>query len=71
MKFYNNAQILIRRKIKARFIEDGMKIIKTKFPHAKLVKYKFDVKFKQGQIKDYSNRTMTIVFIDDVTKVKI
>lgn len=61
------ARILTRKKIKASSSQSAMKIIKTKYPRAKLITYKFDENFtyKDKENWDYNNRTMTVVFIDD------
>jgi hypothetical protein len=63
-------EILQRKHIPARNIQGAMKKIKTKFPHAKMITYKFDKDFKYDLEKDWENRTMTVLFIPDIKKLK-
>lgn len=63
-------EILIRRKIKARDVSSAMKIIKTKYPYARMITYKFDKDFRFMPKKDYPNRTITVVFIRDFMKIR-
>jgi len=64
------AQILIRRHITARHVSDVMKIIKTKYPFARLITYKYDEDFRYSKEKDYETRTMTVAFVDDFRGVR-
>ena len=62
-------QIVIRKKIPAKEIQQAMNIIKSKYPYAKLITYKMDENFvyKKG---DWSNRTITVAFIKNFLKIK-
>lgn len=66
-----NSKIMLRKKVKASYITEAMNIIKIKYPYAKLITYKFDKDFKyiNKEKRDYKNRTMSVVFIDDVRKI--
>lgn len=61
------ARILVRKKIRARRVEQAMEKIKKRYPHARLITYKFDKDFRymKKSEKDYENRTMKVAFIDD------
>ena len=65
------ANILIRKKVKARNTDQAMKKIKKKYPRARIITYKFDEDFRYSLTKDYNNRTMTIAFIDDYKNVRL
>jgi len=56
--------ILIKT-VKARDVQQGMVIIKKKYPYARMITYKFDKNFIFQRPKDYSNRTMKIAFVKD------
>ena len=64
------AEILIRKKIKARSVGTAMVIIKKKYPRAKMITYKFrkDMRFETEKI--YKNRLMDIAFINDVRLIR-
>jgi len=62
------AKILIRKQIRASTIEKAMRIVKTKYPFAKLVAYRFDkdFRFTNKEERIYAERTMTVAFVDDL-----
>lgn len=64
--------ILIRRKIRANSAEKAMRKIKKKYPRALLITYKYDKDFKfvPKEKRNYNNRTMTVVFVKDVKKIR-
>lgn len=64
-----NARILIRKRIKAQNVQEAMKRVRIKYPNARLICYRFDKDFRFDFKKDYSNRTMTVAFVDDYKKV--
>jgi len=63
------AEILIRKKIKAKTIQQAMYIIKEKYPYARIVAYEFDADFRYTRSKDYDNRTMKVAFVDNFKNV--
>ena len=67
----NKPRILIRRKIRASSPQNAMKIIKTKYPFAKFIISKYDKDFRlvEDKERNYSERTLTIAFVDDYRKV--
>jgi hypothetical protein len=64
------AKILIRKKIKAPNIESALKIIKQKYPRAKVISYRNDVNMWTLEKKDrnYNERTITVAFVDDIER---
>jgi len=62
------AQILIKKKVKARDITEGMNKIRKKYPNSVYVRYKFDKLENRSHPMteaDWKRRTMTIAFVDD------
>ena len=55
--------------VQARDIQDGMKIIKQKYPYARMIAYKFDKDFRYESNKDYSNRMMKIAYVKNFKKI--
>jgi len=65
-----NTDILIRKHIQASNVIDAMKIIKKKFPFARMITYKFVKDFRFEDKKDYENRKINVVFVKDFRKFK-
>ena len=63
-------EILIRKHITARRPEDAMKIIKVKYPYARMITYKFDKDFRLDRYATKQGRTMSVVFIKDFMKIR-
>lgn len=64
-----NMEILTRKKIKANSISKAMEMIKTKYPYAKWIAYKFEKDFRFSTKKDYDNRTMKVCFVKNIKEV--
>lgn len=58
------------RKIKARSVDVAMSVVKSKYPFARLITYKFDVDFRFSSNKDFVNRTMSVAFIRDFRVIR-
>jgi len=61
---------VIYRKIKAVSANEAMRVVKEKYPYARLITYKFDKDMRYELDKDYINRTITVAIIKDFRQIR-
>ena len=59
------ANIMVMKKIKAKTVGEAMKLIRKKWPKARMIAYQFDKDLRTIVKKDYENRTMTVTIVDN------